>query len=32
MVVDGDLPVPVGILTLLQVVQGGGDVDDELFG
>jgi hypothetical protein len=31
-IVDGDLPVTVGILTLLQIFQRGGHVDDELFG
>jgi hypothetical protein len=32
MIIDGDLPVPISILTLFQIVQGGVDVDDELFG
>jgi hypothetical protein len=32
MIINGDLPVPIGVFPLLEIVQGSGDVDNELFG
>ena len=31
-IIDGDLPIAIGILTLSEFPQGGGDIDNELFG